>query len=123
MNSVKTFWLCLLFLQLLSSAISRPQNKRSTSNAIIDFRYNSCRIDAITRLPNNTLFVVSNGHYWVLNDRQTPRPYNVAGRVSQLYPRFKTIDAIFTDPINEVDPKIFLVSHVSYLLFVSFPHN
>ena len=113
MNSTKIFLLYILFLQLVSFAISKRQIKRSTNNAIIDFRYNSCRIDAITRLPNNTLFVVSNGYYWVLNERQTPRPYNVAGRVSRLYPKFNTIDAIFTDPINEVDPKIFLVSHVS----------
>ena len=113
MNSVNIILSFILLFVLVSNSKSKVQTKRSTNNAITDFRYNSGRIDAITKLPNNTLIVVSNGYYWILNERQTPRPYNVVGQVSKLFPKFRIIDAIFTDPINEVDPKIFIVSHVS----------
>ena len=113
MNSVNIFLSFILLFVFVLNSESREQPRSSVNNGITDFRYNSGRIDAITRLPNNTLLVVSNGYYWILNDRQTPRPYNVRGPVEQLFPKFRVIDAIFTDPINEVDPKIFIVSHVS----------
>lgn len=81
-------------------------------NHLLDFRYNSARIDAITKLPNDTLIVVSNGYYWVLREGQLPRSYNVRGKVSDLHPLFQRIDAIFTDPsYNEFDPKIFIMEY------------
>ncbi len=104
MNSMNIF-LILMFIITTS--------RQSPNNAIPDFRYNSARIDAITKLPNDTLMVVSNGYYWVLNNKQLPRQFNVGGHVSDLYPKFKTLDALFTDPYNEMDPKIYMISNVN----------
>jgi len=88
-------------------------SRQNPNNTIPDFRYNSARIDAITKLPNDTLIVVSNEYYWILNNKQLPRQSNVGGRVSDLYPKFKTLDALFTDPYNEMDPKIYMISNVN----------
>lgn len=87
---------------------------------IPDFRYNTARIDGITKLPNETLIIISNGYYWSLNDRHLPRISNVRGRVSTLYPKFKRVNAILTDPYNEMDPKVYLFSTVSTLSLIPF---
>lgn len=108
MNSVHLLIVEIFFILVTLISLSR----QISNNAVLDFRYNSARIDAITRLPNDTLIVVSNGYYWVLNNKQLPRQYNVAGHVSQLYPKFRKVDALFTDPYNEMDPKIYIISHV-----------
>lgn len=107
--------ICAILITVLSLSLStRSLHYRKSGDEVIpDFRYNSARIDGITKLPNNTLIVISNDYYWVLKEGQLPREYNVGGRVNEFHPKFKIVDAIFTDPYNEYDPKTYIISHVS----------
>jgi len=88
----------------------RPTEQRTT---LPDFRYNSARVDGITRLFNDSLIVISNGHYWLLDRGELPRVRNVKGPITDLYSGLKSIDAIWTDPYNDVGQQIFLASNVS----------
>lgn len=102
----------LLVLATIEAQAASGQHDRRTH--ITDFRYSSCRIDAITKLANDSLLVVSNGFYWLLDDGQLPYSYNVKGQVSQLYPGFKHVDTIWTDPYNDISEQIYLATMVSH---------
>lgn len=114
------YLLLLVTLCCLSLATAQP-NRRwhqrqqgQTNTQITDFRYKSARIDGITRLFNDSLIVISNGHYWLLASDEMPRAYNVKGPISELYSGMADqIDAIWTDPYNDISPQIYLVSNVS----------
>lgn len=125
-NMATTVYLLLLLLLVAVCSVSlataqpnrrwhqRQQGQASTQ--ITDFRYKSARIDGITRLFNDSLIVLSNGHYWLLASDEMPRAYNVKGPISQLYRGMgHQIDAIWTDPYNDVSPQIYLVANVRLL--------
>lgn len=102
-------------LCLLSLAAAQPnrrwhQRHQGQTTQITDFRYKSARIDGITRLFNDSLIVISNGHYWLLANDELPRLYNVRGPISHLYSGMSRIDAIWTDPYNDISPQIYLAS-------------
>lgn len=94
--------LCYLFcIALFGSQFVSGQRHRHTF-----------RVDAITKLPNGTMILVSNGHYWILSENELPLPENVQGIVTDLHPAFSRIDAVFADPYNELDPKIYIIRQV-----------
>lgn len=124
MTQPLNFLLQTIVTLLLIATISYARNQAhrnwtppyESKTQITDFRYNSARIDGITRLFNDTLIVISNDHYWILDKGQLPRIHNVKGHIRQLYPGFKKIDDIWADPYNDVSPQIYLVSNVSNML-------
>ncbi|KAJ6219307.1 hypothetical protein RDWZM_005119 [Blomia tropicalis] len=90
-----------------------PYDRSQRTTTITDFRYNTAHIDGITRLFNNSLLVISNGHYWTLDRGELPRIDNVRGPISQLYDGFKNIDSIWTDPYNDLSEQVYLVSNTA----------
>lgn len=92
---------------------SQHHHNRHQGSQVTDFRYNTARIDAIGRLFNDSLIVISNDHYWLLDKGQLPRPQNVKGHIRQLYSGFDKIDALWVDPYNDVSPQIYIASNVS----------
>lgn len=107
-------WLMLTLSSICSAHVTRKWRVQESRRQILDFRYNSARIDGITRLFNDSLIVISNGHYWFLDKGELPRVHNVKGPISQLFPGFKQIDDIWTDPYNDISPQIYLASNASF---------
>uniref|UniRef100_A0A6P6YGY3 Uncharacterized protein LOC113798200 n=1 Tax=Dermatophagoides pteronyssinus TaxID=6956 RepID=A0A6P6YGY3_DERPT len=95
-----------------STRHSKKTTSSNNNNDIIDFRYNTGRIDGIINFINGSLLIISNGYYWLLDyNNPLPSTYNVNGRVEQLYDGFDKIDAMWIDPYNDISPQIYLISN------------
>ncbi|KAH7638967.1 hypothetical protein HUG17_3000 [Dermatophagoides farinae] len=110
--------ICFLLLLIISgqSTLSVHSTKQLSSssssssfNDIIDFRFNTAHIDGITNLINDSLLIISNNYYWLLDQQNPlPLPFNVNGHIKQLYDGFEKIDTIWLDPYNDISPQIYL---------------
>lgn len=73
-NFLVTDWslraFCLLWLATVLVTPNPTSEKLSLENRCIDFELN--KIDAVTYLSNGSLFMVSNGHYWILKKNEIP---------------------------------------------------